>query len=337
MLLPLVLASASITSVVHRLPTSQTQSSQPQPSQPKPTATAEPRWTWTKGQTTRYLVTQDVESRSEGMLNAFVSQHQEQRIVLSVADVSATGDATLDLTLDSISLSIVTAEGVPPLMVSSKAKPSDEEFDPSSQCRAMEGLTLSLVVSPSGELREIRGLEAFQTRVRRVFAEPATVAAITSDVLSTLSEDRLRTVLQPALLLAAESTARPATPAKPVAIKGLGSMVARTARATSSSSGLVIAHQTTDFTLASPNEDEISKTFEVALTDAREECESTFEPATGTMRKVTSTLRLSTTFKPRATTPGLSTTTRTTSQTLTIEPETKENAASTPPAAPGTP
>jgi hypothetical protein len=328
MLLPLMFAAVALSPM---LP-APAASDQPQATPPSPAApAAEPRWNWSKGQATRYIVKQSTEARGEGMLAYFLTQIQEQRILVKVADVSPTGEATLELTLESISISIATAEGAPPIVISSSAEPAKEEFDPSAPCRAMVGLTLTIILSPEGETREIRGLDALKTRVRRAFAEPASLAAVATDLLGALTEDRLRSSLQPAFLLS--STDSPSAP-QPLAMKGLGTLSAQRSRATRSSGGLVVAHRTTDFALATPNTDEIAKTFDVVLTDAREECESTLDPATGKIRKVSSTMTMLTTLTPKSSQPGMATTTRRFDQTMTIEPAPDDKATTAPPATP---
>ncbi len=328
MLLPLMFAAVALSPM---LP-APAASDQPQATPPSPAApAAEPRWNWSKGQATRYIVKQSTEARGEGMLTYFLTQTQEQRILVSVTDVSPAGEATLELTLEAISISVVTAEGAPPIVISSTAEPAKEEFDPSSPCRAMVGLTLTIILSPEGETREIRGLDALKSKVRRAFAEPASLAAVATDLLGALTEDRLRSTLQPAFLLS--STDAPSAP-PPLAIKGLGTLKAQRSRAALSSGGIVTVHQTTDFVLASPNTDEIAKTFDVVLTDALDECESTLDPEAGRIRKVSSTMTMLTTLTPKKAEPGMATTTRRIAQTLTIAPAPEDTSPTAPTATP---
>ncbi len=336
MLVPLILAAAS-------LPVSvlQPAGNASQPAAAEVREAEQPlRWNWQKGTATRYTVTQSLETSAEGLLEYSLSQTQKQRILVEVEDVSPAGDASLKLTLESIEVTTITAKGAQPVVVSSQAKPTNEEFDPSGACRALVGLTLTVVTGPDGTLREIRGIPALKERVKAVLAEPPTLANLAADVLVSFEEIQLRSRIEPALVLEPKE---PRTKPAPINFRGLGTLLADQAIATSSNAGIVTVHRTTDFSLLTPNTDDITTQFDVSLTEGREEGESTLDPRAGIIRKVASTLKLTTVLTPKKPSAEMKKTTRTLAQTILIEPVSESGAASpvtpppTPPAALGKP
>lgn len=276
------------------------------------------------------------------MLAYSVTQTQEQRLLMKVLDVSEAGDATIELTLETLAVTVMPADGARAIVVSSTQRPTNEEQNPSGVCHALVGLTLTVVVAPSGEVREIRGLETFQARVRRAFSEPAALSAMVADVLGVLSEERLRASIEPVFLLGTKATKPEGKPtAVPIVVKGLGSLTAQDSAASLVKDGVLTVHRTTDYTLVMPNADEIAKSFDVMLSDARAESESVVEPLKGVIRRSASTLRMTTTLTPKATGAGVGVgvTTRRVTQSLKVElvPEAETTPVAIPPAGPGTP
>lgn len=280
-------------------------------------ATQPARWNWTKGARTRYTVTQTTETSAEGMIAYDLKQTQTQIVAVEVEDVTASGEASLKLTLESIRISTIPTKGAKPVEVSSEAAASNEEFDPSGACRALAGLSLTIVVAADGTIREIRGTPAVKDRVKAALAQPTTLANLAADALGGFDEIQLRSRIESALLLEPkEPRGQPA----PVTFRGLGTLLADQSVAATTQGTLVVVHGTTDFSLRTPNTDEITSQFEVDLSEARQESESTLDPAAGVVRKVASTLTMTTVLTPKAASAALAKTTRRLTQTLSIEP-----------------
>jgi hypothetical protein len=279
-----------------------------------------PRWTWTPAAESRYQLVATSTARADGMLPFALSQTQTQTVKLRVVEVAASGDATLELTLEFLALKLKPDEKSPEIALASTDPSAPEEFDPATPLRLLVGSTLTVVVSPLGEVREVRGLAALREKITKAFADTPAIKPIAASFADLLTDDQIRRGLESALRLAdppAPST--PDAPA-PIVMRGMGTLTRTVARAASGDAETLTVHRTTDFALASPNTDPITQAFAVSLGPSREEAEWTLAPAQGLLRGGSATLTLTTILTPRSKDLGTTPTTRVVKQTLELKP-----------------
>jgi hypothetical protein len=235
--------------------------------------------------------------RADGLLPFSLSQTQTQTLKVRVATVATNGDATLDITLESLALRVKPDASVPTnpeIAIASTDPSAKEEFDPATPLRLLVGSTLSLVVSPTGEVREVKGLATLRETINKAFADAPALKPLAASFTDALTDEAVRRKLESVLRL--DDTTQPAPP---LVLRGVGTLTRTVARAATTDADALAVHRTTDFALASPNTDPITQAFTVSLGASREESEYTLEPAKGLLVSGTSTLTLTTILTPR--------------------------------------
>jgi hypothetical protein len=239
--------------------------------------------------------------RADGLLPFSLSQTQTQTLKVRVATVATNGDATLDITLESLALRVKPDASVPTnpeIAIASTDPSAKEEFDPATPLRLLVGSTLSLVVSPTGEVREVKGLATLRETINKAFADAPALKPLAASFTDALTDEAVRRNLESVLRL--DDTTQPAPP---LVLRGVGTLTLTVARATTTDADAdadaLAVHRTTDFALASPNTDPVTQAFTVSLGTSREESEYTLAPAKGLLVSGTSTLTLTTILTPR--------------------------------------
>jgi hypothetical protein len=256
--------------------------------------------------------------RADGLLPFSLTQTQTQTLKVRVASVAPTGDATLDLTLEAISLRVnpdASSSAQPEITIASTDPSAKEEFDPATPLRLLAGSTLSLVVSPTGEVRGVKGLAALKEKINKAFADAPALKPLAASFADALADDAVRRNLESILRL--DETTQPAPP---LVMRGVGTLNRTVARAATTDAEAFIIHRTTDFSLASPNADPITQAFTVSLGTSREEAEWTLAPSKGVLVSGSSTLTLTTMLTPRTKDIGTTPTTRVIEQTIQLTP-----------------
>lgn len=149
------------------------------------------RWSLESGQDLVYRATLTSETEMPGGQGMILSENI-QTIRWEVTDVSAAGDATVRMTTERVQMKMSS----PMANVEADSASEEPTTDPTAaMMTAMAGTSYTLVVSPSGEIKDLRGLDEMRAAVRAA-APPGTAAMLDQMLESNLGDESIRSMFQ---------------------------------------------------------------------------------------------------------------------------------------------
>jgi hypothetical protein len=154
------------------------------------------RYRWTQGETMRYRATQAATvtmSNMPGAGDMSLTTNIVQVQQLAVQNVAADGTATIRMTFESVKLDMSTPMGTMSYDSAAPASAGNPMVDMIAKSYgAMVGETITMVVTPSGEIKNIDGLAALAQKMAAGMPQSAGMPGMGSF----MTEDSLRTLLE---------------------------------------------------------------------------------------------------------------------------------------------
>jgi hypothetical protein len=154
------------------------------------------RYRWTQGETMRYRTTQAATvtmSNMPGAGDMTVTTNVVQVQQLAVQNVAADGTATIRMTFESVKLDMSTPMGTMSYDSAAPASAGNPMVDMIAKSYgAIVGETITMVVTPSGEIKNIDGLAALAQKMAAGMPQGAGMPGVSSF----MTEDSLRTLLE---------------------------------------------------------------------------------------------------------------------------------------------
>jgi hypothetical protein len=155
------------------------------------------RYRFTKGETIRYRATQAVNVSMDNVPGAgsmTVDTNIVQVQSMNVTDVASDGTATVRVTFDSVKMDMTSPMGT---MSYDSAAPAQSAGNPMAEMiaksyGAIVGGSVTMVVTPSGEIKSINGLDALAQKISAGLPQGAGLPGMSS----LMTEDSLRTALE---------------------------------------------------------------------------------------------------------------------------------------------
>jgi hypothetical protein len=155
------------------------------------------RYRWSKGETMRYRAIHAANVSMSNLPGAgamTVDTHVTQVQRLDVTDLAADGTATIRVTFESVKLDMTTPMGS---IAYDSAMPAASAGNPvgdmiGKSYGAMVGETVTLVVTPSGEIKSVTGMEELIKKMTAAVPQNANMPGMSSF----MTEDTLRTLLE---------------------------------------------------------------------------------------------------------------------------------------------
>jgi len=171
------------------------------------------RYQWKQGEAVTYKTTLKTESTVSGMPNGDITLNQTmtQRIRLMPAAIAPDGTATLQQTIEAVSVEMTTPMGKVSYDSAEKA-PADRDEASAAMATVyggMIGATISVTMAPNGAIQRIDGAQKVVDRILQDVPQERATAQIAQSLKSVLSESAIRVSLE-------QSFPRlPPTPVKP--------------------------------------------------------------------------------------------------------------------------
>ena len=153
------------------------------------------RYRFTRGETIRYRATQAVNVNMNGLpgaANMTVDTNIVQVQSLNVTDLASDGTATIRVTFDSVRMDLTTPMGTMSYDSAAPAQTGNPMADMIGKTYgAIVGQSVTMVVTPTGEIKSIEGLDAIAQKM-----SAAAPQAGLPGMSSLMTEDSLRTALE---------------------------------------------------------------------------------------------------------------------------------------------
>lgn len=281
----LVIVAGSVVAAVARVQPEATPTVPVEASAPAPAAT----WAWKVG-TQKLTIEQDVEVKSTATAMLALTQKQLVELAFTVKAVDAQGTALVEIELRRVRVAVGGAD-LGKAEVDSAAAPINEEFDPNQAVRNLVGAKLTATLSNTGIASNVSGITELRDRAKRLFGGQRPFTDLADRLISDVTAERVAATLTG--IFAEQSTVAP------MVFDGVGTLTPTVSTASMWDGAKRTTHRTIAYTLATPNNDPVTRAFDVAVTDAEQTVEVTTEPAAGLLRSSTSELTLTTAYTQR--------------------------------------